>query len=130
MRRFPLAEAIAARLYCVIRATIRAASRPPGVKEMQATQLPVPGQQPEEFDPVDIQREAAMFYGLFLRGQPVESLRRDIEIPRQMFEKWLKHPCYDGHFRDNVKRIYHFRRKVLAVFEELVDQARLEARIQ
>jgi hypothetical protein len=97
---------------------------------MEVLQLPVSGQQPEEFDPVDIQREAAMFYGLFLRGQPVESLRRDIEIPRQMFEKWLKHPCYDGHFRDNVKRIYHFRRKVLAVFEELVDQARLEARIQ
>ncbi len=97
---------------------------------METTPLRPPMAQIEEFDPIDIQREAAMFYGLFLRGQPVEALRRDIEIPRQMFEKWLKHPCYDGHFRDNVKRIYHFRRKVLAVFEELVDQARLEARIQ
>lgn len=110
-------------------AIFRPLSRP-GVISMEATPVRPATPQYEEFDPLDIQREAAMFYGLFLRGQPVESLRRDIEIPKQMFEKWLSHPCYDGHFRDNVKRIYHFRRKVLAVFEELVDQARLEARIQ
>ena len=97
---------------------------------MEAIPLRPPMVQHEDFDPVDIQREAAMFYGLFLRGQSVETLKRDIEIPNQMLEKWLKHPSYDGHFRNNVKRIYHFRRKVLAVFEELVDQARLEARIQ
>ena len=83
-----------------------------------------------EFDPVDIQREAAMFYGLFLRGHSPEQLKRDIEIPKTTFDKWLTHPHYDGDFRENVKRIYYFRKQVLAVFEELVDAERMKARLQ
>ena len=83
-----------------------------------------------EFDPVDIQREAAMFYGLFLRGHSPEQLRRDIEIPKTTFDKWLTHPHYDGDFRESVKRIYYFRKQVLAVFDELVDSARMKARLQ
>ena len=31
----------------------------------------------EELDPLAPQREAAIFYGLFLRGHPAEDLRRD-----------------------------------------------------
>lgn len=85
---------------------------------------------PEDLDPMAVQREAAMFYGLFLRGTPADQLRRDIEIPKTTFEKWLSHPHYDGAFRENVKRIYHFRRQVLAVFDELVDTERLKARLQ
>jgi hypothetical protein len=84
----------------------------------------------EQFDPVDIQREAALFFGLFLRGHDAEQLRRDIEIPTETFERWVRHPLYDGHFRDNVKRIYYFRKKVLAVFDELVDQERIKSRLQ
>ncbi len=83
-----------------------------------------------EFDPLDIQREAAMFYGLFLRGHSPEQLRRDIEIPKATFDKWQSHPHYDGDFRENVKRIYYFRKQVLAVFEELVDAERIKARLQ
>lgn len=83
-----------------------------------------------EFDPLDIQREAAMFYGLFLRGHSPEQLRRDIEIPKSTFDKWLTHPHYDGDFRENVKRVYYFRKQVLAVFEELVDAERMKARLQ
>jgi hypothetical protein len=83
-----------------------------------------------EFDPVDIQREAAMFYGLFLRGHSPEQLKRDIEIPKTTFDKWLTHPHYDGDFRESVKRIYYFRKQVLAVFEELVDAERIKARLQ
>jgi len=82
------------------------------------------------FDPIEVQREAAMFYGLFLRGHPPEELRRDIAIPKQMFLKWLSHPHYDGQFRENAKRIYRFRRQVLAVFDELVDRARMKERLQ
>ncbi|MBN9663182.1 MAG: hypothetical protein QM757_34200 [Paludibaculum sp.] len=84
----------------------------------------------EDLDPLAVQREAAMFYGLFLRGHSPEQLRRDIEIPKSTFEKWLSHPHYDGEFRENIKRVYHFRRQVLAVFDELVDQERLKARLQ
>lgn len=82
----------------------------------------------DDFDPMAVQREAAMFYGLFLRGHSAEQLRRDIVIPRTMVEKWLSHPHYDGSFRENVRRIYEFRRQVLAVFDELVDRERLKAR--
>jgi predicted AAA+ superfamily ATPase len=89
---------------------------------------PVPA--PLEFDPVDIQREAAMFYGLFLRGHSPEDLKRDIEIPWKMVERWMNNPSYDGAFRENVKRIYRFRKQVLAVFEELVHRERVKSRPQ
>ncbi len=83
----------------------------------------------DEFDPVNVQREAAMFYGLFLRGHSADKLRRDIEIPKIIFEKWLSHPHYDGEFRERAKRVYFFRRQVLAVFDEMVDRERLKARL-
>lgn len=83
----------------------------------------------DDFDPVDVQKEAAMFYGLFLRGHAPEDLRRDILIPRSIFERWNSHPLYDGEFRQNIRRIYNFRRQVLAVFDELVDQERVKARL-
>jgi hypothetical protein len=84
---------------------------------------------PDDFDPLAVQREAAMFYGLFLRGHAPDQLRQDIEIPKPMFDRWLSHPSYDGDFRDKVKRIYQFRRQVLAVFDELVDRARVTGRM-
>jgi len=84
----------------------------------------------EDFDPMDIRREAAMFYGLFLRGYDADELRQDIEIPKETFDRWLTHPHYDGDFRESVKRIYYFRKKVLAVFDELVDRERIKARLQ
>lgn len=99
------------------------------VNSTPPNQVPLPPPL-QGFDPVDVQREAAMFYGLFLRGHPPEQLRRDIAIPRKMFRKWLSHPLYGGQFRESVLRIYQFRRQVLAVFDELVDQARLKDRLQ
>lgn len=92
-------------------------------------QPPIAGRA-DELDPMAVQKEAAMFYGLFLRGHSPDQLRRDIEIPKAIFEKWLSHPHYDGAFRDNVKRVYYFRKQVLAVFDELVDQERLKFRFQ
>ena len=34
------------------------------------------------------QREAALFYGLFLRGYSAEKLRQDIEVPPAVLAKW------------------------------------------
>jgi hypothetical protein len=95
----------------------------------QTVQLPL-RESADDFDPIAVQREAAMFYGLFLRGHAPEQLRRDIAIPKTIFEKWLKHPLYDGEFRESARRVYQFRRQVLAVFDELVDQERFKARYQ
>ena len=78
----------------------------------------------DDFDPMAPQREAALFYGLFLRGHSADSLRRDIEVPRPLLEKWLKRQDYQP-FRDNLKRIYHYRRRVLAIFDELVGSQRV-----
>ena len=84
----------------------------------------------DDFDPLASQREAAMFYGLFLRGHSLEALRRDIDIPKPLLQKWLSNQQFETNFRDNVKRIYNYRKQVLAIFEELVCSERNRARLQ
>ena len=85
-------------------------------------------QSSDEFDPLAPQREAALFYGLFLRGHNAETLRRDIDIPRPLLAKWLEHRGYEAS-RENLKRIYNYRKQVLAIFDELVDNQRSRARV-
>jgi hypothetical protein len=84
----------------------------------------------DDFDPLASQREAAMFYGLFLRGHSVDALRRDIDIPKPLLHKWLKTPRFEPGFRDNLKKVYTYRKQVLAIFEELVHSERNRARLQ
>lgn len=74
----------------------------------------------DEFDPLAPQREAAMFYGLFLRGHSADTLRRDIDVPKPVLEKWLRAQRYENGFRDTLKRVYTYRKQVLAIFDELV----------
>jgi hypothetical protein len=74
----------------------------------------------DESDPLAPQREAAMFYGLFLRGHSADDLRRDIDVPKDTLQKWLGAQRYGGNFRDNLKRMYTYRKQVLAIFDELV----------
>jgi hypothetical protein len=83
----------------------------------------------DDLDPLAPQREAAMFYGLFLRGHSAEALRRDIDVPRPVLEKWLQPQRYEGDFRDALRRMYTFRKKVLAIFDELVTKEKYKARI-
>ena len=52
----------------------------------------------DDFDPLAPQREAAMFYGLFLRGHSAETLRRDIDVPRPVLEKWLNKRRHESAF--------------------------------
>ena len=84
----------------------------------------------DDFDPLASQREAAMFYGLFLRGHSVDSLRRDIDIPKPLLAKWLQTQRFEPGFRDNLKRVYSYRKQVLAIFEELVHSEKNRARLQ
>jgi hypothetical protein len=83
----------------------------------------------EDFDPQAPQREAALFYGLFLRGHPAELLRKDIDVPKRLLAKWLKARGYEGSFRENLRRNYLFRKQVLAIFDELVGAQRTRARL-
>ena len=66
------------------------------------------------------QREAAFFYGLFLRGHSAEELRRDIEVPQAVLLKWHREAEREPTMRDVFTRMVEYRRHVLAIFESLV----------
>ncbi|MGB7730714.1 MAG: hypothetical protein WBL50_21975 [Candidatus Acidiferrum sp.] len=66
------------------------------------------------------QREAAFFYGLFLRGHSPEQLRRDIEVPAAVLAKWHKDAEREPQLRTVFSRMVEYRRHVLAIFDTLV----------
>jgi hypothetical protein len=76
------------------------------------------------------QREAAFFYGLFLRGHAAERLRRDIEVPPAVLAKWHREAERDPQLRDIFTRIVEYRRHVLAIFDTLVGSDVQNLRIQ
>jgi hypothetical protein len=84
----------------------------------------------EEFDPMAPQREAALFYGLFLRGHSAETLRRDIDVPKKLLDKLMKRHRNEIAVREKLQRVYQYRKQVLAVFDELVTRERIRERIQ
>ena len=62
--------------------------------------------------PLDLdvpQREAAFFYGLFLRGHSPEQLRRDIEVPPAVLAKWHREAEREPELRDIFSRIVEYR---------------------
>jgi hypothetical protein len=76
------------------------------------------------------QREAAFFYGLFLRGHSADDLRRDIEVPAHVLAKWHREAEREPSLRDNFDRMIEYRRHVLAIFDALVDFESRPVRIQ
>src|SRR5947209_18411050 len=76
------------------------------------------------------QREAAFFYGLFLRGHSPEQLRRDIEVPPAVLAKWHRDAERDPQLRDIFSRMADYRRHVLAIFDSLVGSDGLPKRVQ
>lgn len=84
----------------------------------------------DDFDPLAPQREAAFFYGLFLRGHDVETLRQDIDVPRSMVDKWMKAHDFEVSFRENLQRVYYYRKQVLAIFDGLVSNEQMRLRLQ
>jgi hypothetical protein len=64
--------------------------------------------------------EAAFFYGLFLRGYPLQQLRADINVPPKVLESWERLAIRDPWYRATVKRMVDYRKEVLAIFDSLV----------
>ena len=85
--------------------------------------------QREDLDPLAPQREAAIFYGLFLRGHSADALRRDIDVPRPIFDRWVQPQRYEERFRDTLRQMYSYRKKVLAIFDELVLKEKHRVRV-
>lgn len=75
-------------------------------------------------------REAAFFYGLFLRGYSIEQLRRDIEVPAEVLAKWHREAERAPEQRPVFERIVDYRRRVLAIFETLVGTDAQHQRLQ
>lgn len=71
-----------------------------------------------------------MFYGMFLRGQSADDIRRQIDISPKLFAKWMRARDYDEAFRENLKRMYQYRKRVLAIFDSLVTTERAKQRWQ
>lgn len=84
----------------------------------------------DDFDPLAPQREAAFFYGLFLRGHSVERLRQDIDVPRAMLDKWQRAPDFETAFRESLHKVYSYRKQVLAIFDGLVMNEQNRPRVQ
>ena len=76
------------------------------------------------------QREAAFFYGLFLRGHSAEQLRRDIEVPPAVLAKWHREAEREPELRDIFGRMVEYRRQVLAFFDALIGSDVQNHRVQ
>ena len=67
------------------------------------------------------QREAAFFFGLFLRGHSADELRQYIDVPQEVLARWQRsRESLEPGFRDTALRVYEFRKQVLALFNFLV----------
>ena len=84
----------------------------------------------DDFDPLAPQREAAFFYGLFLRGHSAEALRQDIDVPRTVADKWVRAKDFAGAFRHDLDRVYQYRKQVLAIFDGLISNQSRPMQIQ
>ena len=76
------------------------------------------------------QREAAFFYGLFLRGHSADKLRQDIEVPAAVLAKWHREAEREPQLRDVFSRMLEYRRHVLAIFDTLVGSEIQNHRVQ
>src|SRR6266478_6451033 len=76
------------------------------------------------------QREAAFFYGLFLRGHSADKLRQDIGVPPAVLAKWHREAEREPELRDILSRVVAYRRHVLAIFDTLIGSEKMLQRPQ
>jgi hypothetical protein len=102
----------------------------------QTTQTTQATQAMQELNPETLrdfeypQREAAFFYGLFLRGHAPEKLRRDIDVPPDVLARWEREAGRAPEVRSVMDRILEYRRNVLAIFDSLVFTTSRRTRLQ
>lgn len=66
------------------------------------------------------QHEAAFFYGLFLRGHPLQKLREDIDVPPHVLDRWQRLALRDPMYHGMLERVLAYRKHVLAIFDSLI----------
>jgi hypothetical protein len=90
------------------------------VTEPQTAVGPEVGNSSRESSLQEPRYEAAFFYGLFLRGYPLERLREDIDISPKVLERWRRLAAGDPWYRATLERMLSYRKEVLAIFDSLV----------
>lgn len=65
-------------------------------------------------------QEAVFFYGLFLRGTPLQKIRSDISVPPHVLDRWKRLALREPWLKPMVERILSYRKHVLAIFDSLV----------
>ena len=65
-------------------------------------------------------QEAVFFYGLFLRGVPLQKLREDIDVPPQVLDRWRRLAVQDPWYNLTLERVLTYRKHVLAIFDSLI----------
>ena len=66
------------------------------------------------------QKEAAFFFGLFMRGHSADQLRQDIDFPPSLMARWQRRHDPQAPTPAELQRLYDFRKRVLAIFNFLV----------
>jgi len=74
-----------------------------------------------QYAPDAPQREAALFYGLFLRGHSLEELRGDIDVSPRVLRAWERLWAREPHTRRVLGHLLSYRRQVLASFNTLIN---------
>lgn len=65
-------------------------------------------------------QEAVFFYGLFLRGYPLQKLRADIDVSPEVLERWQRLASNDPWYGSAIQRMLNYRKEVLAIFDSLI----------
>ena len=98
---------------------------------METMPNPMPGPTEDALQDLEFpQREAAFFYGLFLRGHSADELRRDIEVPSAVLRKWDRETEREPQLRPRLERMLRYRQHVLAIFENLICHDSATQRLQ
>ena len=97
--------------------------------EREMTEHASTGYGPEMKEHFAPQREAAFFYGLFLRGHSASKLRQDINVPREVRIRWSKLWRREPLVSQRHQEMLAYRRQVLAIFDTLVSHERTNSRL-
>ena len=74
------------------------------------------------------EREANFFYGLFLRGHSLDNLRSDIDVSPDVVTHWKIMTKFDPWYSEALDVMVPFRKKVLAIFDSLINSTAGSAR--
>jgi hypothetical protein len=66
------------------------------------------------------EREANFFYGLFLRGHSLDTLRSDIDVSSDVVSHWKIMLNHDPWYGEALDIMVPFRKKVLDIFNSLI----------